>query len=382
MSSTLHNLKTNVLKEISTPYEKLLMIVLGILFIVSGIYELSLYPDGSGNMNSIEGLFLLIISFRILSGDTVLGNFHCSLPLAILGAIGIAVSVVSLLVPTIMTEVVGTISGAILFVYAIVCMIAPIIGKNKETPLYLLLCFIFGTMLLLITLNNLGLDIFSNYNAAGLTLTAMGFILIMMALLRTGFIKHDNNEFPVISLTVLLTGLSLFCCIIAIIICNGDQNVYSITGSMAVFMMAIGVKIISIGNTPFGNIRRSRLAIGLGIFCISLTMVAVILPIETLKTLLSYTLGTVNILGGLYIANQIVKKHGLPHKMPIRFSIAFLSMLLFGFNRLFPGIFAGDLLMPTLILFAFVMTSVGATIFSISISNYEKQKKDNNCSST
>lgn len=383
MPSTFYNdIKTVLMKEVSTPYEKYLMLTLGILFIISGIYELSLYPNGIENKNSIEGLFILLISFRILTGDTVIGNFNSSPQLAILGSVGIAISVLGLLIPTIMTGVVGTVSALIIAVYAIACIVGPILNTNKESLRFRSVCFVFGILLLLLTINNLGVKIFRDYDIAGITLVIMGVLIIMMAIFRTRFVDHRKDDFPIISLTILITGLSLFCCIIAGVLSGGDQSIFSLNGSMAIFTIAIGIKILSVGNTPFGNIRRSRLAIAIGVFCISITMLAIIMPYDGLKSLLSITLGSINMLGGLYLVNMLLRKKGLPSVMPVRFTIASLSMILFGFNRLLPGIFAGEFLLFTLILFAFTMTSIGATIFSITMSNKRKSEKEGKKMST
>lgn len=155
------------------------------------------------------------------------------------------------------------------------------------------------------------------------------------------------------------------------------MTVFSMKGSMAVFMIAVGIKIISTGNTPIGTVRRSRLAVGVGMFCIFVTMLAAVASSNMLVSLVSYTLGAINMVGGLYIVRQMTLGKGLPHDMPIRFSVVSLSMILFGFNRIMPGVFGDDILFLSLILFSFAMTSVGLVILSITASSItEKREKD------
>lgn len=95
-------------------------------FIIDGVYEVSLYPNSAENRSAMEGLFILMASFGILSGDFILRSIRSSIPLLVLGSTGILVSVMGLLVPTIMSGMMKDISVFILLAYSLVFILGPI----------------------------------------------------------------------------------------------------------------------------------------------------------------------------------------------------------------------------------------------------------------
>lgn len=83
------------------------------------------------------------------------------------------------------------------------------------------MCFILGVLVFVIALSTSYALSLKDYRLAGAVLASIGVILLIMSALRRNTVPHDMHEFPAVSLTMFLTGGSLFCCVIASVISGG-----------------------------------------------------------------------------------------------------------------------------------------------------------------
>lgn len=371
------DVKRILMRTSSVPSEQILMYLMGLLFLVAGIYSLYLYYGPREDMGSVEGILILLISLRIMSGDTPFGKFRRSIILSILGSIGIIVGIFDLLLPYTLKDLIEVLTVGILVIYTAMCFIWAIKGRNENGMALRSLCGLFGILMIFTIL--LIVDLFGpdEYLISGIVMLAMGITMTLMAYLRTDFPTHDGNEFPIASLTMLFSGIVMLCEVIAILLMMKEGDELSMRGTMAVFLMILALRLISAGDTPLGKTDRTSLVIVVGMICMTIAMVAVIIPSHTLYLLMAYALGLLNLTEGLRLIRMLLKKDEHMEKVKIRVWISSLTMMLFGINALMPGIFSGTMMLFTMALMSLTMISLGTTISSLRLK--EIKKTNRNC---
>jgi len=361
------NIKRTMMKTSSVPSERILMYLISLLFLIAGIYGLYQYNGSRENMGSVEGILILLISLRIMSGDTPFGKFRRSILLSIFGSIGIIVGIFDLLLPYTLKDLIRILTIGILIVYSVMCFIWAIKGRNNNSMTLRILCGIFGILMILTIL--LMIDLFGSdeYLIAGIVMLAMGITMALMAYLRIDFPIHEGNEFPVASLTMLFSGIVMLCEVIAILLMIKEGDEMSMRGTMAVFLMILALRLISAGDTPIGKTKRTPLVIIVGMICMTIAMVTVIIPSHTLYLLMAYALGLLNLTEGLRLIRMLLKKDEHMEKVKLRIWISSLTMILFGINALMPGIFSGTMMLITMTLMSITMISLGTTVSSLKL---------------
>ena len=132
-------------------------------------------------------------------------------------------------------------------------------------------------------------------------------------------------------------------------------------------MLATAFKMMSGGDTPLGPMRRSRLLVAVGVLLAITTMFSTVMPWELLQSLMNGLLGLINVVGGGGLLIGVISGKQPLRRLWLRFGITSCAMIMFGVNRLIPGQFPGGLQLLTLLLFAFTVTSLGVTIFSMTV---------------
>lgn len=365
--SNLNDIKNALLRSSPVPSEKILMYLMGLLFLIAGIYGFHQYRIGSDDVNSVEGPLILLISLRIMSGDTPFGTFRCSVRLSILGSVGIVISVFDMLLPYAFTELIQVITMVILAIYSAMCLIWAIKGRENNGPILRSLCMVFGLLLIFMIFDMANIFEFKNCLPYSIMMIAMGLTMTGMAYTRKNFPTHDENEFPILSLTLFFTGVVTLCNVVAIIVTMvTDGNIkLSLMGMMAVFLMILSLRLISEGDSPFGKIGRSNLVVIAGIICMMISMIAVIVPSDTLHSAMSYVLGILNLVEGIRLLRMLLMKKKEIQKVKIRMVITSVTAILFAINLLIPGVIDRTMLLLTMVLMSLTMISLGITIFTL-----------------
>lgn len=363
----MNHIKNALLRSSPFPSEKILMYLMSLLFLIAGIYGFHQYHIGSDDVNSVEGPLILLISLRIMSGDTPFGTFRCSIHLTILGSVGIVISIFDMILPYAFTDLIQAITMVILAIYSAMCFIWAIKGRESNGVILRSLCMIFGLLLIFIIFDMANIFEFQNCLPYSIIMIAMGLTMMGMAYMRNNFPTHDENEFPIVSLTLFFTGVVMLCNVIAIVITmvtDGDIKV-SLRGMMAVFLMILSLRLISEGDSPFGKIGRSNLAVIAGIICMTISMIAVIVPSDTLHSAMSYALGILNLVEGIRLLRMLLMKQKEIQKVKIRMVITSVTAILFAINLLIPGFIDRTMLLFTMVLMSLTMMSLGITIFTL-----------------
>lgn len=349
------------------PSERILMYLMGLLFLIAGIYGFHQYNIGSDDVDSVEGLLILLISLRIMSGDTPFGTYRRSIHLSILGSIGIIIGVFDLLLPYAFTELIQVITMIILAIYSAMCIVWAIRGREKNGVVLRSLCMIFGLLLIFMIFDMANIFDFEDCLPYSIVMVAMGLTMTGMAYTRTNFPIHKKDEFPIMSLILFFTGIVMLCNVIAIVIMmvTAGNIKISLRGMMAVFLMILALRLISDGDSPFGNIGRSNLAVIIGIICMTISMIAVIVPSDVLHSIMAYTLGLLNLVEGIRLLKMLVMREKEIQKVKLRITVTSMTAILFGINLLIPGVFDSTMILFTMVLMSITMISLGMTIFTI-----------------
>lgn len=368
----------NKLTRTSTfPSEKILMYLMGLLFLIAGAYGLYQFYEGSDDIGSIEGLLILLISLRIMSGDTPFGTFRRSMYLSILGSMGIIVSVFDLLLPYTLVNLIQLITAIILTIYTVMCFIWAIKGRENNGIILRSLCMIFGILMIFVILMITDVLEFQDCLPYSILMITMGITMTGMACFRTNFPPHKENEFPISSMTLFFTGIVMLCNVFAIILMATGNAEMSMRGTMAIFLIILALRLISLGDTPFGQLNRSNIVVIIGIICMTLGMVAVIMPSHFLYSVMAYTLGLLNLVEGIKLIRMFFSNDKKIKKVKFRVGISGVATIFFGINMLLPGIFSGTMMLFTMALMAVTMISLGMTIFTIRMAEMRKFNSNN-----
>lgn len=368
----MNDVKSTLTRASPVPSEKILMYLMGLLFLISGIYGFYQYSEGRNDGTAIEGLLILLISLRIMSGDTPFGTFHRSIYLSILGSVGIIVSVFDLLLPYIFIDLMQAITVIILATYTAMCLTWAIKGRENNGQTVRILCVIFGLLMLLTIFLIMGFFEFGDRLPYATIITAMGLTMTAMAYTRTNFQTHEETEFPIASLTLLFTGIIMLCNVFAMILMTVEGAEMSIRGTMAVFLIILALRLISEGDTPLGKIQKSNFVIIIGIICMIISMVAVIIPSDILDDTMSYALGILNLIEGAHLMKMIMENNKDVKQIKFRTSISGIIMIIFGISALLPSMFTETFTLLTTALMSITMISLGITVFTFKLSEIKK----------
>jgi hypothetical protein len=372
MTASKEESRSFLMKTAKAPDEFLLMILLAGLLLVSGTYELFLYPRDVQYRCATQGILIMMFSYRLIVGDTVLGSYGRSWPLASLGALGLIVAAFDLLLPGMLSHVASVVSAVIMMNHAIIGMVAAF-RRGPQSLVHRVLGFVFAGTLLLLALVTFRVITLPSPHWAALLFVTMGVLLMVLAFLRKDFAQHRPDELPALPFLMIVTGLILFALVVSVVLTRGEAP-YSMNGGTGVFMLATAFKMMSAGETPAGTVRRTRLIVALGVLLAILTMASTVLPWTVLQNLMNDLIGIMNIIGGTLLLVGIARGRQPVRRLWLRFGATACAMIMFGFNRMWPGLFPGGVQLVTLVLFAATMTSLGVTIFLMTMAGIKAAK--------
>jgi len=388
--------------------EVVILLVLGIFMLVFGFLlfkihagELSYNPDGT------YGLFLVIVSFQVITmGKTPFGDFRRSWALVTIGICTAIFGMFSCFIPGYITGFSRIFVGIVLFAGGITLFVQLLIAKKKartwmvsgkvlqQLTTACALTYILTILTGVITLfPRTTTDI-----RTAVLLVAYGFSFFYLSrciwnvrqlsaseavtenstdsaaknwpyILREASLPFSMAILIILGILLTFLGLLLFPVNLGIIAFSPD-------GQLGLLLTVTAIQMMSLGETPLGQFKRSWSIITIGLLFAAFGVVSSIVP-GLLSGMIQILLGLFNLVGGavslmkryLPILREINATRGAPRIVPrnVRKLAAIQTalncvQLAFGAATLFPGVVPGLLMAGVLVMNGLLLFMLAATL--------------------
>ena len=376
------------------------MLLFGIVLFKILTGELSYNPD------STYGLFLIIVSFQIITmGKTPLGDMRRSWAIIILGICTAIIGMTACFIPGTLTEIVRVLVGLMLFIGGLSLLLQLIFSKKKarswikisrllqHLTLSCGLVYGVGIILGLITLFP---GITTNPETAVL-LIIYGISIFYLAwciqkvgkvyppekapelnitdskrrfrLLQEASISLSTAVLVMVGVLLTLLGVLLFPINLGVIPFSAD-------GELGVLLVIMAIQMTALGETPMGGYKRSWLLVLIGILFTALGAFSCIVP-GILTGMLMIFLGILNILGGVILLlkrfipmlgemrnppSEPVAVPSIVKRLMVTQTVLNFVAIAFGLSMLLPGLIPSMLVPVILIINGLLLFVLGYII--------------------
>ena len=394
-------------EEADLSLEIVILLILGIFMLLFGLL---LFKIGTGqlpyNPDSAYGLFLVIVSFQVITmGKTPFGDLRRSWALIIIGMCAAILGMFACFIPGYLTEFVRVLVGIVLLLGGLTLLMQLFISERKArmwmkaggilTQLTIACSVVYtATVLSGITALFLGLTT-TRQTAILLIIYGSSFFYLSWCIgkVRKSYPLESNtrdidksnskerfglfreaalplSQAILILLGILQTflGLLLFPVSLRVIAFSPD-------GQLGLLLTVTAIQMMSLGDTPLGQVKRSWAVIIIGLAFAALGVVSSIVP-GVLTGMIQILLGLLNIIGGAALLIKrylpILQEHRTPPAAPVIVPPTIKKMMAtqtavncvqigFGVSMLVPGLVPGLLMAGILVvngLLLFMLSSV------------------------
>lgn len=378
----------SVMRESDLTLEVAILLILGVFM---SIFGLLLFRINTGelpyNPDSMYGLFLVLISIQIITlGKTPLADLRRSWALIIIGISSAILGMVACFIPGILTEFVRILAGIILLIGGISLFLQLFVLEDKaklwmKTSGILrqltIICAIIYILTVILGIITLFPGITTNpITAVLLIVYGISFLYLSWCIQKTAKLYPSENEsveldktiskgFSIfrevslpLSITMLIT-MAVLLTVLALMLFPVFLGLlpFSPDGQLGLLLVLMAIRIMTLGDTPMGQFKRSWLMVIFGLVFAALGIVSSIVP-GILTGIINILLGILNIIGGSVLLIQIllpilsgirnppaepVVTHPILKKLLIIQIILNLVTIAFGLSMLMPGLIPGIL---------------------------------------
>ncbi|MCK9151048.1 DUF308 domain-containing protein [Methanobacterium alcaliphilum] len=372
-------------EESDLSLEVILIIVLGVFMFLFGSLLFKIHMgDLAYNPDSTYGLFLVIVSFQIITmGKTPFGDLSRSWAIIIIGVLAAVLGMVSCFIPGYLSELVRILVGLILFTGGIALMLQLFFSKEKaklwiKVPgilkqLIVACALVYGITIIggLITLiPGITTD---PQTAVILIIYGISFFYLAWCIQKATRIypeeekklsleKNPSKKFsffqetslPLSSAIIILVGTLLVLLGVLLFPVTSGTIPFSPDGQLGLLLVIVAIQMMALGETPMGQYKRSWLLIIVGLIFAALGIVSCIVP-GILTGLIQILIGGLNIFGGVLllikrfssrneIKNSTSETFIVPppvKKLIVTQTILNIVSIIFGLSMLLGGIIPG-----------------------------------------
>lgn len=397
------------MEESDLSLEVVILLIFGIFMLLFGLLLFKIHTgELPYNLNSTYGIFLVMISFQIITmGKTPFGDLRRSWALILLGMFTAILGMAACFIPGYLTEFIRLLVGIILFAGGVALLLQLCLSEKKarmwlkiagilrQLTLACALVYVFLTILGIITLFD---GITSNPQTATILIfTGISFFYLSWCIWKVrrtyGPEKPDDSAssprsaerpgskrrlglFQEASLALtpailILFGILMTFLGLLLIPVSLSMLPFSPDGQLGLLLTIMAAQIMALGDTPIGHYRRSWLMIIIGLIFAALGVVSCIVP-GLLTGMLRIFLGLLNIMaGGIFFGQKIVAKpHGtktaplppLARKLARTQIVLNVVGLAFGISVLFPDLLSGLVVVGLVIVNGFLFIVLATLI--------------------
>jgi hypothetical protein len=368
--------------EFGFTLESVILLVLGIFM---GLFGLLLFFITTGALpyapDSTYGLFLVIVALQVITmGKTPFGEVRRTWLVIILGiAAGIA-GMLACFIPGFFSGIVRVLAGTILTLGGAVLLLQLFLHKDKAAlwlgvpgilrqltaacALVYLMAFLLGLVTLVPSLTTDTLTaVFLIIDGAALFWLAWCIDAVTRKYPKKSETAPDSDRTilfraaPLSFSTALLIFLGVLLALLAILLVpvNLGTLPFSPDGQLGLLLVIMAIQILAMGETPFGQFRRSGVLVTIGLVFVAMGVFSCIVP-GVLTDLLRIMLGLLNLIGSLVLlagrvvpmvlATRTAPKEPVVLPAPVRNLLITQTALniigiLFGTSMLLPGVIPG-----------------------------------------
>jgi hypothetical protein len=400
-------------KESDLSLEVVVLLIYGVGMLLFGLLLFKIHTgDLPYNPNSTYGLFLVLVSFQVITmGKTPFGDLRRSWALIIIGMFTATFGIATCFIPGYFTKFVRTLVGIILLAGGIVLFIQ-LCTSEKKAKLWVKIAGILWQLTIACALVYalsiiLGLTtLFSGFTtdpqtAILLIFYGLSFFYLSWCIWKVrrayGPEQPDDSASSLrgpdrsdakglsrlfqeaslsLSLAILiLLGILLTFLGLLLFPANLGLLPFSPDGQLGLLLVIMAIQMMALGDTPLGQYTRSWFMMIIGLVFASLGVISCIVP-GLLTGMLQIFLGLLNIMAGVvfFIKRFVPKLQGIgtPPEAPVvippivrkleRTQIVLNSVVIvFGISMLLPGLVPGLVLAPILVmngLLLFILASL------------------------
>jgi hypothetical protein len=402
-------------EEADLSLEIVILLIYGVSMLLFGLLLFKIHRGALPyNSNSAYGLFLVMVSFQIITmGKTPFGDLRRSWALISIGMFAAILGMAACFIPRYFTEFVRLLVGIVLFAGGIALFLQLCLSEKKariwlkipgilrHLTLACALVYVLVIVLGIITLFN-GLAT-GPQTASLLIFSGISFFYLAWSIwqvartygpeksedsavsLRSPERSESNRRFGLfqeaslaltpailILLGILMTFLGLLLIPVSLRLLP-----FSPDGQLGLLLTIMAIQMMALGDTPIGHYRRSWFMIIIGLVFAALGVVSCIVP-GLLTGMLRIFLGLLNIMAGVVFFSQqfLQKLRGIrtPPGPPLVRKLARTQIVLnlvglaFGISVLFPNLLSGLVVVGLLIvngLILFILASLIQTVTSL-----------------
>jgi hypothetical protein len=398
-----------MMEESDLSLEVVILLIFGVFMLLFGLLLFKIHTgDLPYNLNSTYGIFLVMISFQIITmGKTPFGDLRRSWALILLGMFTAVLGMAACFIPGYFTKSIRLLIGIVLSAGGVTLLLQlcfsekkarmwlKIAGILRQLTLACALVYVFLTILGIITLFD-GLTS-TPQTATILIFTGISFFYLSWCIwkvrrtygpekpdgsavsprspARSGS-KRRSGLFQEASLALTPAVLILFGILMTflgllLIPVSLGMLPFSPDGQLGLLLTIMATQIMALGDTPIGHYRRSWFMIIIGLIFAALGVVSCIVP-GLLTGMLRIFLGLLNIMAGVIFFGQKIlsKPHGtktaplppLARKLARTQIVLNVVGLAFGISVLFPDLLSGLVVVGLVIVNGFLFIVLATLI--------------------
>jgi uncharacterized membrane protein HdeD (DUF308 family) len=400
-------------QESNLSLEVVILLIFGVFMLLFGLLLFEIHIGYLPyNKNSTYGLFLVLVSFQVITmGKTPFGDLRRSWALIVIGICTATLGMAACFIPGYLTEFIRVLVGILLFAGGISLLIQLFISKKKAKmwmkiggifqqltiacglvyaltvvtglitlfpgftthPQTAILLIIYGTSFFYLSWcswkiarsyppekpNDIALSIQDSDNAGSLR---------RFRFFRDATLPHSQAILILLGILLTFLGLLLFPVNLGVLPFSPD-------GQFGLLLTIMAIQMMALGDTPLGQYKRSCLMIIIGIVFAALGVVSCIVP-GMLTGIIQILLGLLNIMAGaaLLIKQFLPTVHEIrthpktpaivpPNlkKLTVTQTVIAIVSIAFGISMLVPGFVSGLLIAGILVingLLLFILVSL------------------------